>query len=133
MSLSDAFRDRHYAAGYIYIAGSLEGRVLKIGTTINIGQQQRKLQWLKYGGFGDWRLLYYVRVPEDSGRIEHSARARLQRYKTMRMYYKDGSRQKAREIVCCPFSTAESALSTLIDDDTKGKAWRSVYCDRYEF
>jgi hypothetical protein len=81
MSLSDAFRDRHYAAGYIYIAGSLWGRALKIGTTINIRGQQSKLRYLQYGGLDDWRLLYYVRVSEDSGRIEHAARRRLQRYK----------------------------------------------------
>jgi hypothetical protein len=98
MSLTDVYRDRYYAPGYVYIAGSLSGRVIKIGTTINIRRQQKRLQNLEYGSLSDWKILYYVWVDE-GGKIEHAARRRLRCYKTLRMYKKDGSWQKGREIV----------------------------------
>jgi hypothetical protein len=44
MDWSDTFRDRFYGPGYVYIAGSLSYRVLKIGTTVNIRPQERRLR-----------------------------------------------------------------------------------------
>jgi hypothetical protein len=73
MDWSDTFRERYYEPGYVYIAGSVSHRVLKIGTTVNIRSQERRLQRKKYGSIGDWVLLYHVRVNE-GGRIEHDAR-----------------------------------------------------------
>ncbi|MBV8891611.1 hypothetical protein [Bradyrhizobium sp.] len=96
MSLNDVYRDRHYDAGNVYIAGSLSGRVIKIGTAKNMGGYPRYLQNKKYGSLRDWELLYYVWVDEGAGRIEHEARSRLQQYKTMRGYEKDGRWQKGR-------------------------------------
>jgi hypothetical protein len=37
MSLNDVYRDRYYEPGNVYIAGSLSGRVIKIGTAKNMG------------------------------------------------------------------------------------------------
>jgi hypothetical protein len=96
MNWSDTFRHRHYGPGYVYIAGSLAHTVLKIGTTINIGAQEKRLRRTKYGNIGDWRLLYYVRVSE-GGRVEHAARRALRRYQDLRMYDKEGHWQKARD------------------------------------
>ena len=133
MSLSDAFRDRHYGPGYIYIAGSLSGRVLKIGTTKDIIGYDRYLQNRKYGSLPDWVILYHVWVDEGSGRIEHKARRRLQRYKDFRVYKKDGSWQKAREMVQCSFSTALEALSDCIGDKPHSSVWQSKRCPDFEF
>jgi hypothetical protein len=124
---------RHYGPGYVYIAGSLVGRVLKIGTTVNIGARlENKLRGQRYGGLDDWELLYYVSVNE-GGKVEHAARAQLQRYKKMRMYRKDGSPQKAREIVKCRFSLAEAAIHNQISDGDSSRAWRSRNWQLYEF
>ena len=70
MSLSEVYRDRYYSPGYVYIAGSLSERVLKIGVTINIHGQQAYLRNRRYGSIGDWVLLYYIHV--DSGSISHN-------------------------------------------------------------
>jgi hypothetical protein len=80
MSLSDVYRDRYYSSGYVYIAGSLSARVLKIGMTINIYRQQAYLQKRRYGGINDWVLLCYVHV-DSAGKIEHDARRLLARYR----------------------------------------------------
>jgi hypothetical protein len=132
MSLTDVYRDRYYAPGYVYIAGSMSGRVLKIGTTKNIRRQGKRLQNLAYGSLDDWVLLYSVWVDE-AGRIEHDARRRLRRYQTLRMYMKDGSWQKGREIVECSFSMALEALFDSIGDDAQSSVWQSKYHHRYEF
>ena len=129
MSLSDVYRDRHYSPGYVYIAGSLD-RVMKIGVTINIHQQQRRLRYLEYGSVSDWQLLYYVWVDE-AGRIEHAARARLKNYRVVRRYTKDGVRQRGREIVDCSFNTAHEALLASIGEAERSKEWRSKYCGEY--
>jgi hypothetical protein len=133
MSLNDVFRDRHYESGYIYIAGSLSGRVVKIGTTKDLRRYQRYLQSGEYGGLDDWEMLYWLWVNEGAGRIEHEARSHLQRYKTMRPYQKDGRWQKAREIARCPFSTALEALTVAIGNDEKSDEWRSDGFRYYEF
>jgi len=130
--LSGVFRDRYYDPGYVYIAGSLSGRLIKIGTTINIGPQQRKLQHLRYASLGDWVILYYVWVDE-GGRTEQDALRRLRHYKTLRVYEKDGTWKKGREALKCSFSMAYDTLSDLITAEQRLRAWDSVFCIDYEF
>jgi hypothetical protein len=132
MDWSDTFRDRYYGSGYVYIAGSLSQRVLKIGTTVNIRQQEKRLRRTRYGDVGDWKLLYYVWVDE-AGRVEHDARRRLLRYRQLRMYDKEGHRQKGREIVGCRFGLALEALTGLLDEERKGGATKLRFADDYEF
>ena len=133
MSLNDVYRDRYYEAGCVYIAGSLSGRVIKIGTTKNIGRYPKYLQSRKYGSLGDWEILYCVWVDEGAGRIEHDARGRLQQCKTMRGYEKDGRWQKGREILRCSFSAALEALTDAIGDNKKSNEWQSHLFRYYEF
>lgn len=132
MDWSDTFRDRFYGPGYVYIAGSLSHRVLKIGTTVNIRQQERRLRRTAYGSIDDWVLLYYVWVSE-GGRIEHDARRLLKRYRQLRMYDKEGHRQKGREIVNCRFGIALEALTGLLDDAQRADATKSWRTRDYEF
>ncbi|MGY3236660.1 hypothetical protein ACVMAJ_003550 [Bradyrhizobium sp. USDA 4448] len=132
MDWSDNFRDRYYSPGYVYIAGSLSHRVLKIGTTVNIRQQERRLRRTAYGNIEDWVLLYYVWVDE-GGRVEHDARRALKRYRQLRMYDKEGHCQKGREIVNCRFGIALEALTGLLDDAQRGDATKSWRASQYEF
>jgi len=123
-SLSEVFRSRHYASGYVYIAGSLSGRVIKIGTAGTIRtvlRQRSKLRSQQYGSLSDWVILYYVRVGA-GGMVEHDARRTLHQYWSPRMYLKDGSWQRAREIVRCSFSVAHQALDALLGDDERAGA-----------
>jgi len=83
MSWMDTPRDRYYEAGYVYIAGSLSERVMKIGTTVNIDGQEKRLRRDRYGRISDWVLLYYVWVHE-RGKVEHDALRVLRQYKDPR-------------------------------------------------
>jgi hypothetical protein len=130
--LSDVYRDRYYNYGWVYIAGSLSECVLKIGVTINIHRQQAYLRNRRYGGIGDWVLLYYVHV-DSGGKVEHDARRRLERYRQITWYKKDGSLQRGREIVKCSFGLALEALLEVVPEEKRLKGWLSGRCDQYEF
>ena len=130
MSLSDVFRGRYYEPGYVYIAGSLSGRVLKIGTCLKVNKESQYLRNKRYGGINDWVVLYHVRV-EHRGMVEHDARRDLPR--EVRYYEKDGRWQRGREIVVCDFSVALNALSDCLTDEQRGTAWRSPRFGDYEF
>jgi hypothetical protein len=132
MSLSDVYRDRYYNPGYVYIAGSLSERVLKIGVTINIHRQQAYLRNRSYGGIGDWVLLYYVHV-DNGGKVEHDARRRLKGYRQITWYKKDRSSQRGREIVKCSFGRALGALLEVMPEERRLKGWQSGRCEEFEF
>jgi Bacterial RNA polymerase, alpha chain C terminal domain len=132
MSLSEVYRDRYYSSGYVYVAGSLSERVLKIGVTINIHQQQAYLRNRRYGGIGDWVLLYYVHV-DSGGKVEHDARRLLERYRQITWYKKDSSQQRGREIVKCSFGRALKALLEVVPQEMRSKGWQSEHCDEFEF
>ncbi len=54
MSISEAFEARHYEPGYVYIAGSLSGHVIKIGTCLKAAHKQGQyLRTKRYGGIDD--------------------------------------------------------------------------------
>jgi len=133
MSLSDVFRDRYYIPGWVYIQGSASEGVLKFGITVNLNQRTGRNRTQKYGGIGDWKLLYRVWV-ENCGRIETDALACLKKYKVTRIYLKDGhTTQRSKEIVKCDFSTALEALESCIGESKRASAWRSKDTGTYEF
>jgi T5orf172 domain len=133
MSLSDGHRRNYLVAGYVYIAGSISGRVLKIGATSDVSRQQYKLQYNQYGGFDDWQILCHVWIDECRGDVEFAVRRRLQPYKTMGTYWKDRQQQKAREMVACSFSTAYEALCYSITATQKSTRWLRYDTHLYEF
>ena len=57
----------------------------------------------------------------------------LKRYRQLRMYDKEGHRQKGREIVKCRFGIALEALTGLLDDAQRAEATKSWRASEYEF
>jgi hypothetical protein len=129
--LEDIYRNRdgYYDPGFVYIAGSLAGRVMKIGKTKNPRRRQQKLQNRRYGGLSDWAFLFYARASE-CARIESDALWRLRRHLTLESWESE-TWGNAQEIVRCSFSEALDVLYDLIDDDWKSGAWWSPRWDRY--
>lgn len=127
-----AFQARHTAPGYVYIAGSTLGRVIKIGTASNMGQRHKQLCAERYGGLGDWVVLFQMKVKE-GGRVEQIALSCLKTFSTEREYVKDGESQKAGEILCCTFTVALKAVADALGDDERSEVWRSERYRDYEF
>jgi T5orf172 domain len=127
-----AYQNRHTAPGYVYIAGSKLGQVIKIGTASNIDQRHRQLCAERYGGVGDWVVLFHIKVKE-GGKVEQATLSRLQRFIVQREYVKDGARQQASEIHRCTFTLALKAVADAIGDGEKTDVWRSPHWRDYDF
>lgn len=132
MSWLDTPRDGYYEPGCVYIAGSLSAHVMKIGTTVNIGSQEKRLRRDRYGSIDDWVLLYYVWV-DQRGKVEYDALRTLRQYKDPRRYIKNGRPQIGREIVNCRFGLARDALVTQLDAGQRATVNQSLRCDEFEF
>jgi hypothetical protein len=119
--------------GHLYIAGSLAGRVVKIGSCIDVPQRENRLRAEGYGGQSDWEVLFHTDYLSDASRIEHNARTSLYRWRINRPYIKDGFRQIADELLKCSFSVAFDAVSEQLADMEGVDSYRSSRWRRYEF
>jgi hypothetical protein len=107
-----AFIRRHYAEAYVYIAGSLSEKVLKVGNAIWPERRVSAINSRYYGGIRDWVMLYHVKYP-DAGKVEFEAHRQLAEY-----------RRSSREIFACGYGVAKSAL--MAESVVKGEdEWES--------
>jgi hypothetical protein len=127
-----AFQARYRADQYVYIAGSLSERLIKIGTCRDCNQREQQLRNEGYGGASDWRIIYYIKL-RNAGAMEDRARLRLSAYWVSRPYWKDGSRQIGTELLRCSFSGALDALTEVAEGSTLGLTWKSRHTIEYEF
>jgi len=127
-----AFEARETSPGYVYIAGSLSGHLIKIGTAKNIPQREGQLRAEHHAGHADWIVLFSIKVSE-AGRTEREASSRVKDRRVLRTYYKNGNEQTATEVLECSFSAALKALTACVGDINSFDTWRSVRRHRYEF
>lgn len=106
---SIAFLKRYFAEGYVYVAGSVAGRLLKVGTTQDIGARPDHLNSLRYGGRGDWKIVAYAHT-SNSGRVEGEAHGRLAPYAFADDGLRDGRGARSIELFRCNFTDAKDAL-----------------------
>lgn len=104
------FIKRETAVQYVYIAGSLAGQLIKIGTASDVKQRERKMRAEGYGEQHDWVVLHLI-FTENAGAIERSASQYVRGEKVYRQYWKDGFSQTATEIFKCSYSDALTALA----------------------
>ncbi|MDO8978794.1 MAG: GIY-YIG nuclease family protein [Afipia sp.] len=125
-----AFQVRHSSPGYVYIAGSKSGRVVKLGTASDLAQRERQLRAERYGGHSDWEIVFSTRS-DQAGKLESEASARLSNKRVFSNYIKDGNIQTASEILRCRFSEAKQAIFS-----ASGKrpiVWQSSRAIKYDF
>ncbi len=127
-----AYQNRHTVPGYVYIAGSKIGRVIKVGTASKIDQRHKQLRAERYGGLGDWVVLFHMKVQE-GGKVEQAALSHLQKFSTVREYVKNGANQQAGEILRCTFSMVLGAIADTIGDGERTDVWRSPHWRDYDF
>ncbi|MGD1036763.1 MAG: GIY-YIG nuclease family protein [Roseiarcus sp.] len=127
-----AYQGRHHSSGYVYIAGSLSAKLLKIGTAIDIEQRKSNLRHQAYGGIHNWDMLFYAKV-ENGGKVEGEALRLLQRFKITRTYEKDGSLQEASELLQTSFPNAIKALAETIGDSKRENLWKSARWADYDW
>jgi hypothetical protein len=114
------------------MAGSLSGRVIKIGTTRDLNQRENQMRAEGYGGSNDWVILFYVHVNK-GGEFEREVSSRVRGTRVYRTYMKDGIEQGAIELHQCAFSEALRAMTERLDDEERLTAWTATRTLRYEF
>jgi hypothetical protein len=129
-----AFQRREDTPGYVYIAGSLSGRVIKIGTTGDLNQRENQMRAEGYGGSKDWIVLFSVYVSK-GGEFERAASSRVKGNRVYRIYFKDGIELGAVELHLCSFSEALRAMTEHLSDEERKRltVFRSNNTGRYEF
>ena len=100
---------RHDARAYIYIAASAAGRLIKIGSSIDVADRADKLCRYQYGGQKDWQILATANSVS-AGRAEALAHAKLSAFHVPGEYMRMGKKQQCYELFRCDFGDARSAL-----------------------
>ncbi len=127
-----SFQTRHSADQYVYIAGSLEARLIKIGTADDVDRRLYQARHESYGGASDWELLFYILVPR-AGEVEHNAQYLLRQYAVTKSYVKDWKEQYAIELFTCGYRTARNALFSAAGDSVIGAPQQFRQCRQYNF
>jgi hypothetical protein len=127
-----AFASRFNLKQYLYIAGSLDARLIKIGVCKDLGQRIRQICAERHGDARDWEVIYAVEI-ERAGEIEAGVLSRLRQYSICSHYWKDGMLQQSIELRRCTISQAMEAMNAEIDG--KGYHLTINWRDRsaYEF
>lgn len=95
--------------GYVYVAGSLQGKVLKIGCSTDINDRERTLNSEPYAGFNDWRMIANVKV-QRKGDLENRVLARLNGFQASFTNIRSGREVRQTEIRSCSAEVAIEAL-----------------------
>ena len=104
-----AFQKRNQSVGIVYIAGTQNGQIMKIGFSKAVGVRAESLNRTRYSGFNDWEILFAIKS-DHAGRIENKANLLLYRYLHTLEYNHDGSNHDSHETFQCSFSRAKDML-----------------------
>jgi hypothetical protein len=88
---------RHELPGYVYIAGSPEGRLIKIGASEDLRRRENQLRAGSYGGYSDWRMPVAAWL-RNRGKTESEMSSRTAGKRIYAGYIKDGHSQTAATI-----------------------------------
>jgi hypothetical protein len=117
----------------VYIAGSQQQRILKVGLSENPDVRVDHLNRLRYGSAYDWRILLQVRCNR-AGAIENSLLSRHRRFSVFGEYWRDRKYQQCFELLRCNYSALRASLSQILDRETMQRCWEQDDADaEYEF
>ena len=104
-----AFILRAVSFGTVYIAGSIKGQIIKIGTTTSKESRAKSLNKTKYGNVNDWEILLTCKCL-NAGTLENEAHKLLRPYLADVKYSHDGHDQQSIELFRCNYSKAKDTL-----------------------
>lgn len=106
-----AFLRRFDAPGEVYVAKSIQCRIIKVGSATDASERLRNLNAYRYGGASDWKIEFYEAC-RTAGRVEFAAHRILSKYTVSGTYFKDGRDIECQEIFNCSISLAIKAVRT---------------------
>ncbi|PMK78534.1 hypothetical protein BCT61_05465 [Vibrio breoganii] len=131
------FNNRYNAHGSVYIAGSLKGKIVKVGFSLNPETRAKRLCGDRYGGRDDWKLLYTVTC-DLAGKVEFSTHAELKQFNTPGTYRNYASKpSQCFELFDCDFTVAKTAIEKSLASNgllASAPTWENTaHLGRYDF
>jgi hypothetical protein len=106
------FTKRSAKAGFVYIAQTKKGKLIKLGFSENVREREKSLIRTKYGEFDDWKILLGISCI-NAGKLEIEIKKQLEKYAQVKTYNHDGKKQVADELYRCEYSQAKEQLKQL--------------------
>lgn len=105
------FALRTYKTGYIYIAGSMKGHLIKVGSSNETRDLIKTLNITsaKSAGFDDWELILQAKT-STLGQVERMFQEKLKDYKSS-AHYEKGKLQNGGEVYRCSYHKAKEAMT----------------------
>lgn len=100
--------------GTVYIIGSVEGRIIKIGMTQN-ALKEKTLNAAKYGGRVDWKVLFSVECV-NAGKLELMLQEGLSKYGVSLKLDSDDHLQFAPDLFNCSYAKAKEQLDEILNN-----------------
>jgi hypothetical protein len=119
---SFAFEDRYNRDAFVYIAGSLKKKIIKVGYSQSSYEREEILNQLGYGNARDWKLLFHVKCRR-AGEVENKVHRKLERYGTQITYLREGCEIDCLELFACSYALARSALDAVLDNSMISNPW----------
>lgn len=110
-----AYMLRHEAPATVYIAASIRGQLMKVGSSGLVPERRMMLNAYRYGDQSDWQMLATACTPA-AGRVECDVHAKLARYSVPGGYWQGGKRRSCYELFKCNLADALEALRTSLPD-----------------
>ena len=127
-----AYQARHHSKGIVYVAGSLAGKLIKIGFSKSVGVRAESLNRTKYAGFNDWVVLYALNS-ENAGLIESEAQSLLHKYRFAIQYKHDGWNNSI-ETFHCAYSKAKEFVEKVVKEKKYVvEIEKNIQTEGYEF
>ena len=98
-----AYMLRNIGPGYVYVAASLHGRLLKVGSCERVSGRQESLRSQRYGGHSDWEILAHAHF-DQRGKVEGEIQKALQRWRVSGGYWKGDDWTECYELFVCKIS-----------------------------
>ena len=112
---------RENITGYIYLAGSRKGGLIKVGSANDKHNSIKGLNLpaSRSAGFDDWELLFDVKSTA-MGKLERLVQDELNEFKAVYPHEKIAKTQNAAEVYRCSYDKARAAIATFETDEAFG-------------
>lgn len=125
-----AFQARNTATAYVYVAGSLSLKVIKVGMSANIENRFNSLNDLGYGGASDWTCLCWKNT-ENAGNIEFRVHSILNKYAAPTTYERFGNTVNCLETFSCDANLAINEIDKITNKNND--SWQLDELAPYQF
>jgi len=111
------FAARTYKTGYIYIAGSMNRHMIKVGSCNETGDRIKSLNISSSKTSGeDWELLLQAKTTT-LGKVERLFQQKLSDYKSAAQFEKGSKIQNGGELYRCSYNKARDVMNALVEEE----------------